>query len=859
MGSLKGADGRFMKNTTKLITILMALSLSSCISVGPNSSSSSKSETQTDTSSSETTSESEDTSETSSESSSSESEETSESEESSETSESSSESTEFSTETSESSSESSEPPVESSESSSESSSEDVPEGEYATISFDFSSMGNGRAIESFEGYYEAEGVAVSEISASKAYSSTDGSIRLGNSSANGSIILNFAEYINVKSITILGKSYGSDGDVSISLSFGGKNKNLTVKSALDSYKLQADEGGVETKSLQISTTAVRKRVYIQEIRIELGELAPVYPSSIALSPSSKKVGVGASYSLSVSYAPENTNQKNMRFESEEPSVAEVDENGLVTALAIGKTVLRAIAKTETGTVEAVSNIEVVDPSETIIEQVDILQKYTDYTENNVYPLDSCPTTGTIHPVVIPVWFTDSSTYISNKDAVREDINTAYFGSEEETGWHSVKTFYEEESKGLLTVEGITSSWYNVNKKSTDFYSEDSGMDATLNLVDSATSWFFQNYKDHPRSYYDSDSDGYLDAVLLIYAAPDYVRLNNNNASNLWAYCYWMQDPSVKNVSNPGPNTFFWASYDFIYGSNAKSRTGKSTYNGGDTSHCNVDAHTFIHEMGHVFGLEDYYDYGPNYYSPAAGFSMQDHNVGGHDPYSVMAYGWADPYIPTESCEITIKPFQENHDMIVLTPEWNEFDSPFDEYLILELFTPTGLNELDCTYAYDAYSAGPSATGIRLWHVDARLAYSNSVESVTYQGQQYQEPVFKPSQLTSDVNFDCLYGVTHAFSNTTGDDDYGSVLGSDYDKYNLLQVIHNSKTATYKSSADLSNSSLFRNGATFSISDFSKQFGNGAKLNSNKNLGWSFSVAIKGSGASAEATITLVKE
>ncbi len=852
MGSLKGADGRLMKNTTKLITILMALSLSSCISIGPNSSSSSKSETQTDTSSSETASESEDTSETSSESSSSESEETSESEESSESSESSSETEE--------SSESSEPPVESSESSSESSSEDVPEGEYATISFDFSSLGNGRAVESFDGYYEAEGVAVSEISASKAYSSTDGSIRLGNSSANGSIILNFAEYINVKSITILGKSYGSDGDVSISLSFGGKNKNLTVKSALDSYKLQADEGGVETKSLKISTTAVRKRVYIQEIRIELGELSPVYPSSITLSPSSKKVGVGASYSLSVSYAPENTNQKNVRFESEEPSVANVDENGLVTALAIGKTVLRAIAKTETGTVEAVSNIEVVDPSETIIEQVDILQKYTDYTENNVYPLDSCPTIGTIHPVVIPVWFTDSSTYISNKDAVREDINAAYFGPEEETGWHSVKTFYEEESKGLLTVDGITTSWYNANKKSTDFYSEDSGMDATLNLVESATSWFFQNYKDHPRSYYDSDSDGYLDAVLLIYAAPDYVRLNNDNASNLWAYCYWMQDPSLKNVSNPGPNTFFWASYDFIYGSNAKSRTGKSTYNGGDTSHCDVDAHTFIHEMGHVFGLEDYYDYGPNYYSPAAGFSMQDHNVGGHDPYSVMAYGWADPYIPTESCEITIKPFQENHDMIILTPEWNEFDSPFDEYLILELFTPTGLNELDCTYAYDnAYSAGPSATGIRLWHVDARLAYSNSAESVTYQGQQYQEPVFKPSQLTSDVNFDCLYGVTHAFSNTSGDDNYGSVLGSDYDKYNLLQVIHNSKTATYKSSADLSNSSLFRNGATFSIGDFSKQFGNGTKLNSSKDLGWSFSVAIKGSGASAEATITLVKE
>ena len=55
-------------------------------------------------------------------------------------------------------------------------------------------------------------------------------------------------------------------------------------------------------------------------------------------------------------------------------------------------------------------------------------------------------------------------------------------------------------------------------------------------------------------------------------------------------------------------------------------------------------------------------------NPSGCFSMQDYNVGGHDPYSMMALGWVKPYIPTDSCEIKIKPFQTNHDLILLTPQ-----------------------------------------------------------------------------------------------------------------------------------------------------------------------------------------------
>ncbi len=485
----------------------------------------------------------------------------------------------------------------------------------------------------------------------------------------------------------------------------------------------------------------------------------------------------------------------------------------------------------------------------VVTKTDIQQTYADVIDNNIYALDGAPTVGECNLLVIPVWFTDSSTYIgtSYKDNVLDDIETAYFGSISETGWHSVKTYYEEESDGALTMSGTVSSWYEagISSSAAGAYSATQ----TAALVKSAADWYFTNNPSKSRADFDCDDNGYLDGVMLIYAAPDYSVLGDSSLDNLWAYCYWAQDTGAKSVSSPGVNVFFWASYDFIYGStNAASRTGNS-YAGGDTRYCNVDAHTYIHEMGHVFGLDDYYDYGENSYKPAAAFSMQDYNVGGHDPYSVMAYGWADPYIPTESCEITIGAFQSTHDLILLTPQWNNFDSPFDEYLLLELYTPTGLNAFDSTYQYGgAYPKGPSAIGLRLWHIDARLTYVKS------------DGNYNSSQLTSNANYNAYYGVTHAFSNTYDHEDYSTPFGKDteYDNYNILQLVRNSTSITYQPTDVFDSTDLFCDGDAFDMPTYRKQFVKSTTLNSGASLGWSFSVAINASGASSTATVSLVR-
>ena len=510
----------------------------------------------------------------------------------------------------------------------------------------------------------------------------------------------------------------------------------------------------------------------------------------------------------------------------------------VYGIAVGQTDITFSTLSAPGTsISCSHHISVTNMEKTTIEQ----------TYENVIKhsggKSACPIKDTPKLLVIPVWFTESSTYISTayKDSIRSDISKAYFGSSSETGWHSVSSYYSEESRSEVTLTGTVSEWYTPSQTEfplSDIKADDDYATLTRSLVNKATNWYFNNHTSDSRKNYDSDEDGYLDGVILIYAVPDYQSLHESQ-NNLWAYCYWTGNN--KSVSNPTANVFFWASYDFMYGStNVYSKTG-ANYANGDCSHCTIDAHTFIHEMGHVFGLEDYYDYAYST-NPAGSFSMQDCNVGGHDPYSVMAFGWADPYIPQTSCEITIQDFQSSRDLILLTPSWNNRNSPFDEYLLLELYSPTGLNSLDSTYQYKGSVKGPNTVGIRLWHVDARL-YNNSTFTIN----------------ANDSNVD------HAFNNTS---DYNvrpckavrKTYQYDYQKYTILQLIRNDKSVNYLTNSSIKGSDLFKSGSTFTMSDYQNQFPYGsAQLDKGNDLGWSFSVtSIVDNGGTYSATIQLTK-
>lgn len=550
-------------------------------------------------------------------------------------------------------------------------------------------------------------------------------------------------------------------------------------------------------------------------------------------------------SLNLTINPTNYTTR-LKIYASDPNMASVSYDGSVvkvTGKKPGTTTITALASRGAGNPEVFAHHNITFIASTKMYSAG--QTYNDYVKNNIYNVSACPLEGSPNLLVIPVWFTDSNRFITSdakKANVKEDIQKIYFGSTSETGWHSVSSYYKEESKGKLNLQGVVSDWY---ESGISYRSAGSSSFDTSGLVQDAVNWYFSTTGDD-RAKYDSDGDKVMDGVMLIYAAPDYVTLKQDQYTNLWAYCFWIQPESTP--LGVYPNVFFWASYDFIYGGNtAPTRTGSSYYNG-DTMHCNLDAHTYIHEMGHVFGLEDYYDYSSYGYFPAGAFSMQDYNVGGHDPYSVFALGWASAYIPEDTATITISSFQENHDLILLSPHFNEYFSPFDEYILLELYTPSGLNEKDSTYKYQGRIIGPKTSGIRVWHVDSRLA-----TPTTSFGDRFRMAGTNAKQTTS-------FGITHAFSNTYDDgdeytQDYLSVMGSGNYDYNILQLIRNDKYATYHPNDYIVAGDLFGAGDLFTMETYSKQFVKGSSLNSGESLGWTFTVDEIANGT---ATITVTR-
>ena len=488
------------------------------------------------------------------------------------------------------------------------------------------------------------------------------------------------------------------------------------------------------------------------------------------------------------------------------------------------------------------------PRPTDLNPVSLKYTNSDLYKYSVFDVDCFPSLGNTKALIIPIWFSDSTQYVKEdkKDQLISDIDLAFNGDPEEIGYESVSSYYKELSKDKFNVTFKISDWYT--PFSSSVYYGSSSINTIDTLTTQATEWYFGNTNDS-RVNYDYNKDGVLDGVIFIYAAPDYEQLGNDNLGNLWAFVNWHQNTSNRNVSVPIINQYLWASYDFMYSdADARTRLG-SNYGSGDTRYCELDTHTYIHEFGHLLGLEDYYDYGPENYTPAGVFSMQDHNIGSHDPFSSLSLGWTKVIVPSETCTVELESFQDSNTVILLTNEYT--GSVFDEYLLVELYTPTGLNQFDVAHRYtNKYPSGPALPGIRLWHVDARLAVFENDKGKTYYHGMATAPTGRYGSNTNATYY-------LATSNTYGGD-YGSMLEGIVDNVldmNILQLIRSDTRINYRPRDYLTYDNLFTTGETFSIEKFKDQFVYKTNLNNGLEFKWSFKVNSV-SNSKANITFTL---
>lgn len=480
--------------------------------------------------------------------------------------------------------------------------------------------------------------------------------------------------------------------------------------------------------------------------------------------------------------------------------------------------------------------------EKVFEKTVFSYKYSDVVAN-YYSKKSCiPSFGSPNLLVLPVYFSDSGDFvpIDKLEIVRDDLNKAFFGAPSEVGWHSVRTFYATESISECLLSGVVAEPYVVSDSYLNYGQESINTKLkTEQLIVNATDNYFIS-TGASRALFDLDNNGYLDGVVLIYIAPDYSNFEDSlNKENLWAYTNWINNNA--DVSSPVVCNYMWASYDFIYSKDdAISKFGDAYgFGSGDTTFVSLDTHRYIHEVGHMFGLLDYYDYSSYRYKPAGGFSMQDYNIGGHDPFSTMALGWTHPFIPTESMTIELKDFQTSNQVILLSNHMNEDNSPFDEYFLLEYFSPTGLNMMDAEHPYlGEYPIATNQRGIRLWHVDARLIYS--------EGSSFSSTKITTKPDISGCKVLEMMSNSYYSAQSTA---YISRLGSSYADFNILQLIRNDELETYRPSSSIDKFSLFKKGDSFSIKRLKNQFKRNGKLNSGDDFDWSFSVLETGDTAS----------
>ncbi len=458
--------------------------------------------------------------------------------------------------------------------------------------------------------------------------------------------------------------------------------------------------------------------------------------------------------------------------------------------------------------------------------------------NKTEGCDTVPSTGDVNLLVIPVEVTDypfvRSGLYSSVSQMKTQFDKIFNGNgAKDTGyWESLASYYAKTSYGKLNLTFEIADIYKTGKTSKGLFNYAKDNDAIAVLDDAVANYKLIHGNTSTRQF-DSDNDGFIDGVIMIYSNPDFTSdsyiasFDNDDSMFYWAYCFWDYfNANNASLSSPVPETFFWASTSFLYEASVCSpSTGK------------VDAHTLTHEFGHMLGLDDYYSYDENR-TPAGGLEMMDLNIGDHNSFSKAALGWTHPYIVTDSCEITINPATTSGDSIIVADSWN--GTSFDEYLIMDLYTPDGLNKVDAQTAYSSRPKMYTTSGVRMHHVDARVALINSRGS-----GNYIEPT------TSSPSYNSYYAVSASNSKNR---DSGPSYGYGYDLIRLIQA--NKSIANVQSQYNYAdNRSLFQKGDTFSMSDYHESFPKSTKLNNGNALGYEIEFV---SVSSKSATIRFTK-
>ena len=350
-----------------------------------------------------------------------------------------------------------------------------------------------------------------------------------------------------------------------------------------------------------------------------------------------------------------------------------------------------------------------DSNVAITDIIIAINTYVGYeTNESITVIDEycMPTTGNVKVLVIPV-------KLSNRKPATEEMRTniekAFFGDESDTGWESLNSYYQESSYGKLNITGDVTPWFTPEYSAdyyANYYDEDDYLNGSTLIMNEALEYFRKSYD---YSKYDSDKDGFIDSVYLIY---NYDIGGDGSAEHedfYWAYAYWDLYADYRNYSKTKGYSYIFMSYDFFV-EDLQYSPNRPTLN----------CETLIHETGHLMNLDDYYDYDDSdWYDNDGGYcgsDMMDYNFGDHGPYSKIILDWVNPVMIERDGIYELPSFTSSGTTFLISAN-DRIDSVFEEYYLIDFYAFNGLNGLQ---GKDFFQTTQNYAGVRVTHINSVL-------------------------------------------------------------------------------------------------------------------------------------------